>query len=206
MIKPLLLSTALLMIASGCQRPQEAPPAIASAPPTLTSAPVPLSQPPPGHPPPPPRDEIQRIYRLDFVLTPKDPKDASLGPTSFTLNLVENQGGEVMIGRNVPLQGPTTVPPTPGSKDPPAQHIAPRQDVGVKVSAHMRSLPGSDDVLLDVQLELSAVEGTTNGVATIRKITSRGSVVASMGKSALVTSVDDDKRHYELTITPTKIR
>jgi hypothetical protein len=194
-----------LLFLLGCQHPQEAPPPIASAPPTLTSSPVPPPETPHPPPPPPHHDEANHVYRLDFVLTPKDPKDASLSPTSFTLNVVENQGGDVMVGRNVPLQVANT-PPAPGSKEPPQQHLSPRQDVGIKVSAHLRPLEKTDDVLADVQLELSAVEGTTNGVSTLRKITSHGSVVATMGKSALVTSVDDDKRHYELTITPTKIR
>jgi hypothetical protein len=184
----LLAAASLAACAAGCQHPRCAPPPVSSAPPTLTSSPVPPSE-HPAHAAP--RDEP--VWRFDFVLTPKDPKDATLAPTAFTFNVVERRGGEVMIGHNVPLQ--TATPPPPG---PPA----PRQDVGLKVKTHVEPL-AADRLLLDVELELSAVEG--GNPASIRKVSAHGSAVAAPGKSALVVSLDDDKRHYELTVTPTKL-
>lgn len=148
------------------------------------------------------------VWRLDFVLTPKDPKDASLAPTSFTVNIQDHSSGEIMVGKNVPLQAGPPVPAAAAGSGPaaPMLHMSPRQDVGLKVKAHLQPFQnGGDDLLLDVELELSAVEGG-NPVATIRKITARGAAVVAGGKSALIVSLDEDKRHYELTVTPTKLR
>lgn len=200
----------LLAGAVGCQHPQQCPPAVSSTPPSLTSSPLPPpSAPPPmSHAHPPPGDR-QHVWRLDFVLTPKDAKDATLTPTTFTVNLPEHSSGEMMVGKNVPLQTNAPFPPTSGGNAPPfhAGGVA-RQDVGLKVKAHIQPFPGgADDFLLDVDLELSAVEGGSGApVATIRKITSHGSAVAVAGKSTLIVSLDEDKRHYELTVTPTKLR
>lgn len=199
----LLPLSLLLVTAVGCQRPQQCPPPTASySPPMLTSSPVPPGE----HPSPPnvsPRD-LEHVYRLDFVLTPKDPKDPTLTPTTFTVNIPSQQSGEVMVGRNVPLQ--VTPPPAPpGGAAPALPHGTPRQDVGLKVKAHVKSYPGSDDLLLDVDLELSAVE-TGSAASAIRKVVARGATVATPGKPALIVSLDDDRKHYELTVTSTKIR
>ncbi len=146
------------------------------------------------------------MWRLDFVLTPKDAKDATLTPTTFTVNLPEHNTGEVMVGKNIPLQT-SAPPPPPGANAPPphAGGIA-RQDVGLKVKAHIQPFAnGGDDFLIELDMELSAVE-TGTPLATIRKITAHGAGVAVPGKSTLLVSLDDDKRHYELTVTPTKLR
>lgn len=187
---------------AGCSHPQQCPAAVSATPPTLTSGPVPVPSPPP--PPPPHMDRTAHVWRLDFVLTPKDPKDATLAPTTFTVNILDHQSGEVMVGKNVPLQVTAPPPPIPGATSGP--HLSPRQDVGLKVKAHIQPFAnGGDDFLMDVDLELSAVEASTP-VATIRKVTARGAAVAVAGKSTLIVSLDDDKRHYELTVTPTKLR
>lgn len=145
------------------------------------------------------------VWRFDFVLTPKDPKDATLAPTTFTVNIPDHQSGEIMVGKNVPLQV-SSPPPPPGPGATSGPHFAPRQDVGLKVKAHIQPFPnGGDDFLMDVDLELSAVE-TGTPVATIRKLTARGAAVATAGKSSLIVSLDEDKRHYDLTVTPTKLR
>jgi hypothetical protein len=194
----------LLAAAAGCSHPQQCPAAVSATPPSLTSAPVPSHMPPP---PPPSHAAVERghVWRLDFVLTPKDPKDATLAPTTFTLNIPDYQSGEILVGKNVPLlvSGPP-VPVTGGGAAVP--HLAtPRQDVGLKVKAHIQPFPNAgDDFLMDVDLELSAVDGAP--VASIRKVTARGAAVAMAGKSSMIVSLDDDKRHYELTVTPTKLR
>lgn len=225
----LIASSLIVSLATvGCQQQQPAPHSAASATPTLTSSPVappehpgPPSHAPghpgsmgpgPGHHPPPspggPRwhggEENIHVYKFDFVLTPKDPKDATLTPTSFTINIPENNSGEVTIGRNVALQPGVTAPVAGGG--PAVSHASPRQDVGLKVKAHPRGLPNTEDMVLDVTLEMSSVEGQTNGAASIRKLTTQGSAVVALGKSALIMSVDDAQKHYELTVTATKLR
>ena len=100
-----------------------------------------------------------------------------------------------MIGKNVSLS--TAGPPGSG----PVMATA-RQDVGVKVAALFRAAPGSDDVVLEVSTEMSAFEPPT----TVRKVVARGNALATSGKSALVTTLDDDHKKYQLTVTPTKLR
>jgi len=140
---------------------------------------------------PPPRtashDRPPRpVYRLDFVLAARD----AAGPprnTAFTLNLEEGDQGEVLVGRNVPLVATTTM-------------VSPRQDVGLRVRAHY--WVHDDDLLLAVDSEMSALEAP----AEIRKIVARSDALAPVGKSTLVTSLDDDAKHYQLSVTPTRLR
>jgi len=173
----LLALPALLSI--GCQRPQAAPAAAAA--PMLTSAPI-------------AKPAIrEQVWRFDFVFTPKDPKDPTLAPTAFSVNIPDHDGAEVTIGRNVPL---STVPGATSS---------PRQDVGLKVKAHIQPFQTGTDLLMDVELELSTAE-TGTPVSTIRKMTTRGTAVVANAKSVQIVSLDDDKHHYELTVTPTKLR
>ena len=137
---------------------------------------------------------------------PKMPssKDATLSPTAFSINIIEKNSGEVTIGRNVALQAAPA--PGPGPAGAVMHAGSPRPDVGLKVKAHPRGLPNTEDMVLDVTLEMSNVEGNTNGAANIRKLTTQGSAVVALGKSALVMSVDDAQKHYELTVTTTKLR
>jgi hypothetical protein len=125
------------------------------------------------------------VYRFDFVLTSGDATPPAT--TSFTLNLAEFDKGEVMVGRNVPLT--TAAPGVPMA----------RQDVGLKIAAQFRMR--GDDVLLDVSTEMS-----TSEPPSIRKTTMRGAALAAPGRSVLVSSLDDDNRRFQLTVTPTKLR
>lgn len=143
------------------------------------------------HHPPPPMSS-GHVYKLEFALTSKE--GATNGPpTSFAITVEENRSGEVMIGKNVSL-GTTTAAPN-------APIVHARQDVGLKVKTHVRS-SGGDDLFLDVSLEMSAQEA--NGA--IRKIVVQGNALASPGKATQIVVLDDDKKHYELSVTPTKLR
>jgi hypothetical protein len=126
------------------------------------------------------------MYRFDFVLTGTDVN------ASFSLNLQEGRGGQVSMGKNVPLL------PTPTGNG----VSAPRQDMGLRVSAEF--VPSGDDVVLHVNLELSGSDSTQP--TAFRKITSTSDVLAPSGKSTLVTSLDEDKKHLQLSVTPSRIR
>jgi hypothetical protein len=136
----------------------------------------------------------RHVYRFDFALTANDGA-APPSTTSFTLVLQETEKGEVVVGKNVSLA--SAGPPGSG-----AVMAAARQDVGVKVAALFRAAPGSDDVVLEVSTEMSAFEPPTS----VRKMVARGNALATSGKSALVTTLDDDHKKYQLTVTPTKLR
>ncbi len=213
-MKRLALLAAPLLFACGNNQPEAPPPRYAAPPVAITSAPPPAPAPPPPppgpgpfppgggeargegmrgmhHPPPGPGPmhemrEQGHVYKLDFLLTSKEGATAQ-PPASFTLVLLEGNHGEVHVGKNVPLQ---TTGPGP----------SPRQDVGLKVKAQYRSV--GDDVLLEITTEMSAQEGG----GAIRKVSAQGNALASPGKPSLVVALDDDKKHYELTVTPTKLR
>jgi hypothetical protein len=180
--------------ASGCF-PPEPPPRAGGANPestTFTPSPPEASQ---GAPPPPQHASDvagPHVYRFDFALTSSDGNGAAPN-VSFTLNLQEGQKGEVVIGKNVPLSAPSVGPG-------PAAPAAPRQDVGLKVTAAFRTL--GDDVLLEVTTEMSAFEPPS----TVRKVVAKGNALASANRPSLVTSLDDDRKHYQLMVTPTKLR
>ena len=99
----------------------------------------------------------------------------------------------MVVGKNVALSAPAA----PGA---PSVGASPRQDVGTKVKAQFRTT--GDDVLLDVTVEMSTFDPPT----TVRKMVAKGSALASVGKPALVTSLDDANKRYQLTVTPTKLR
>ncbi len=134
------------------------------------------------------------MYRFDFVLTSSD---GSAAPTSttFTLNLEESQPGELVVGKNVVL-GPA--PPSPGGGA--ATGAVARHDVGLKLSARFRTV--GQDVLLSVDTEMSALDPPS----TVRKLVTRGNALASAGKSAVVATLQDEHKHYQLTVTPTRLR
>ncbi len=138
---------------------------------------------------PHPRSE-RHVYRLDFVLTTSEGTGAP-SSTSFTLNLQELEKGEVVVGKNVVIS-----PPSPG----PNPGAGPRQDVGTKVVATFQTL--GDDVILDVSVEMS----TFDPPSTVRKMVTKGNALASAGKPSLVTSLEDEHKRYQLTVTPTKLR
>jgi hypothetical protein len=136
------------------------------------------------------RGEEIRFYRLDFVLHATDsaatPKTTET--TSLSIALGEHDRGDVRVGKNVPLAVTTT-------------GASPRQDVGVRVAASIRNIIGSD-VMLDVSTEISALESA----GTIRKVSSEGRALAPSGKPTTVLALDEGTKHYELSVTPTKLR
>lgn len=167
---------------------QQSPPPIASA--TSTSAPLPAPPPPLARAKP---DEPRHVYRFDLVLTPRDATNPT-APSTFAITVEEGRSGEVMVGKNVALAAPVS-PSAPA----PA-HAAPRQDVGIKLVLFYRT--SGDDLLLDVRTEMSAHEPPS----TIRKVTTTGNALASAGKSTLIVALDEDKKHFDLSVTPTKLR
>jgi hypothetical protein len=210
-IVPSLLASALLFCADACAPAQSPPPSYASgegappatsapatpsttasAPSAATGAASPASTPPMIASPIPRPPPGTQIYRLDFVLASKE-GPATPANTAFTLILNEGHKGEVLVGKNVPL--------TPAPANPSGPLVgSPRQDVGLKVVAQFRVM--GDDLLLEVQTEMSTFEPPT----TIRKVVSQGDALAAVGKSSLVTSLDEDKKHYQLTVTATRLR
>jgi hypothetical protein len=178
-----LTSCAALVVLSslvdGCA-PQQACPPVASV--ATSSSPA--------------KPTDRHVYRFDFVLSSADGTSPA-SSTSFTLNLQEYDKGEVVVGKNVALS------PSPSPPGGPGQGFgSARQDVGVKVAASFRMAPTGDDVILDVVTEMSTFEPPT----TVRKMVMKGNAIASAGKSALVTTLDDDHKKLELRVTPTKLR
>jgi hypothetical protein len=211
---PRIVATALVALAvatTGCAQPQAAavaptgPGLDASGSPPLTAmesgpllhhgftrVPPPGSQGHEGHEPGRPHGD-PRVYRLDFILTTKEGPTVTPA-TSFTLHLVEGSHGEMVVGRNVTLSSGTGTAPTALGAAPSA-----RQDVGLKVKVHYRAV--GEDLLFEVTTELSALEPPS----TVRMVVATGNALATPGKAALVLALDDDKRHYELTVTPSKL-
>ena len=123
------------------------------------------------------------VYRLDFEL---DTTEAGkpVTKTLFSLTLPEERAGEAIIGDNIPLPtGATTA----------------RQNVGLHVNASF-SVRGAE-LLLDVETELT--ERSTS--SAYHRIATKGTALATPGKSAVVMSIDHDKVHTELTVTPTRL-
>lgn len=141
------------------------------------------------------RPEDRHVYRFDFTLTASEPTGAAPATTSFSVSLVEHERGEMIVGSNVPLVAAPVQPALVASPG----VAAPRQDVGIKVSAQYALL--GDDVLLDVNSEMSAFEAPA-----VRKAVARGAVLATPGKPAVVSVIGDDRRKYQLTVVATKVR
>ena len=183
---------ALSFAAVGCMPQQTAPPPVASvATPPAASAPALHS----GN-----GNAFDRhVYRLDFVLSTNDGSGAP-ATTSFTLHLGEFDKGEVHVGKNVALSPPP--PSTGGPPGGPSMGGSARQDVGVKIAASFRTVAVGDDIFLEIVTEMSSFDPPT----TIRKVVAKGNALAPAGKATLVTSLDDDHKHYQLTVTPTKVR
>jgi len=167
---------ALSSTALGCA-PQQACPAV-----TTAAAPRPAAH-------------ERMVYRFDFGLTATDGTGAGTAPTTstFTLNLQEGDKGEVHVGKNVALSSGTATTGGPSSG-------GPRQDVGLKVAAQFRAV--GDEPLLDVSLEMSAFEPPS----TIRKVVAKSDTLAFAGKPVLVTSLEEDHKRYQLTVTATRVR
>jgi hypothetical protein len=129
----------------------------------------------------------RHIYRLDFVLTSSDGAAAAT-TTAFTLNLLEAENGQVMVGKNIPLVATSSGPASSA-----------RQDVGLRIKTKCRTL--GDDVLLEVDTEMSASDPPA-----IRKVLMYGGGLASLGKSTVLSILDDDHKRYQLSVTPTRLR
>ena len=172
----IIVSLALSSAAMGCA-PHEACPAV-------TTAAAPHAQ-----------ANDRRVYRFDFGLSTSDGTGAAPTTSSFTLSMQEGDVGEVHVGKNVALSAPSVAGPTA-----PSTASGPRQDVGLKVGARFRAM--GDEPLLDVSLEMSSFDPPS----TIRKVVAKGDVLASAGKPVLVTSLEDDHKRYQLTVTATRVR
>ena len=122
------------------------------------------------------------VYRLDFELTTTDA--GKITKTMFSLTLPEERQGEAIIGDNIAV--------STGS-------AAERRNIGMQVKSSF-SLQGSN-LLLDVETELTE----RTGASTIHKIAMRDAALAAPGKKVIVMSIDRDKAHTELTVTPTRL-
>ena len=140
-------------------------------------------------------DDSTHVYKLEFVLTPKDAKDATLTPTSFTLNVADHSERRGHDRKEHPARPRAAAHGRQREVRPRMPGGTPRVDIGLKVKAHPQSFDTGSDVLVDVDLEMSTAESG----GAIKKVVSHGSVVATPGKSGLVVSLDDDKRHWDLT-------
>ena len=170
------VSLALSLAALGCA-PQQACPAVTTA---------------AG---PPVRAHERHVYRFDFGLSTSDVAGGATTASSFTLSMQEGDKGEVHVGKNVALATPSA----PGST-PPTSTSGARQDVGLKVGAQFRVV--GDEPLLDVSLEMSSFDPPS----TIRKVVAKSDVLAFAGKPVLVTSLEEDHKRYQLTVTATRVR
>ncbi len=132
------------------------------------------------------------LYRLDFVVSAGDAGKAGGG--AYTLNVDEDHGGgELRVGANMALSGPSGSNPT-------APMV--RQDVGLLLRYNITTL--GEDLLLHGTTELSAFEEP----GRISKLSANGDALVALGKPSLVASVDDPEHHhrYQVMVTATKLR
>jgi hypothetical protein len=127
------------------------------------------------------------VYRLEFQLTTAEPGKAPT-TTQFALNVVEHRAAELEIGDNVPLSG---------SGGPNGAAI--RQHVGTRVVANVEAR--GPDLLLDVDTELSALVGP----GIVHKLQTKDVALAPIGKKTVVASIDHDRAHTELVVTPNRL-
>lgn len=134
------------------------------------------------------RPDQTHVYRLDFTVVESDGGKAPTS-TSYTLNLEERHSGEIKVGSNVALSGPT-----PGATM--------RADVGLRLRASFTTV--GDDLLVDDDIEVSATQGSQ----TFRKMAATGNALIAPGKPALVASVEDPIGHkrYQVTVRATRLR
>jgi hypothetical protein len=143
----------------------------------------------------PSKPKSHHVYRLDYVVSVTEPGKAPTTST-HTMNVEEDHTSDVRAGANVPLVS--------GSS---GAQASPRQDVGLLIQCHLTR--AGDDLLLQNTTELSAVDERADpGPRAIRKIVAKGDAVASLGKPAVVASVQEPVSHaqYEVTVTATKLR
>jgi hypothetical protein len=128
--------------------------------------------------------EDRRLYRLDFVFA----ESGGSQPTTrnYTLNLEEENVGEIHLGSNIVLSSPSH----------------PRMDVGFLLRCHFT--PVADDLVLQSKIELSSMDENSS----IRKMSVNGDALVPGGKSTLVASIEDPGSHqrYQVTVTATRLR
>jgi hypothetical protein len=129
----------------------------------------------------------ERMFRLDFVVTSADG-----GASTFSLGVAERRRAEIMVGKNVPL---SAAPPSGSAPLPPA----PRQDVGLKISAEVA--PDGDDVVVHVNVESSSFDPPSS----IRKLVASADILAVPGKATPAIKLDDDHKHFEITVLTTPL-
>ncbi len=190
----LLVVSVLSAAAVGCAPQQACPPATTAT----QSSPATAV----GHGALPTVD--RHVYRFDFVLAASDGSTPPGAGTTFSLVLQEADKGEVVVGKNVSLAPSPASPPPPSPSGGPGPSFGSmaRQDVGTKVAASFRMTSSGDDVILDVATELSAFDPPSS----VRKMVMKGNAIATPGKPALVTTLDDDHKKLQLTVTATKLR
>jgi len=127
----------------------------------------------------------RHVFRLDFIVVANEPGKAAQS-SNYTLNLEENDHGEIHLGSNVQISPQV------------------RQDVGLKINASLYPMRQGDQVLLRDVVELSGVEDPQ----TIHKMTMVGDAVLHDGQQALVASLEDPLSHkrYQVSASATRLR
>jgi hypothetical protein len=128
--------------------------------------------------------EERHVYRVEFVVAANDPgKPAQT--SAYTLNLEEHDVGEVRMGTNIAISPQA------------------RQDVGLKIQAHVFSL--GDDLLMRDEIEMSGAE---DGSTAIHKVTTMGGALLKTGQQTLVASLEDplSHKHYQVSASATRLR
>ncbi len=140
----------------------------------------------PVHDAAPPARRAAQVYRMDYIISSKDPTAPAASSNAYTMVLEEDRSGEVMVGSNVPLSGSQA-----------------RTDVGLKLHGHFVRA-GEDDVMIETRIEMSSSEEA----AGIHKLTAVTDAFVAPGKPTVVASLDDPASHkrYQVSVTATKVR
>lgn len=127
----------------------------------------------------------RHVFRLDFIVVANEPGKAAQS-SNYTLNLEENDHGEIHLGSNVQISPQA------------------RQDVGLKINASLYPMRQGDQVLLRDVVELSQLDEPQ----TIHKMTMVGDAVLHDGQQALVASLEDPLSHkrYQVSASATRLR
>lgn len=132
------------------------------------------------------------IYRVDFAI--HESEDGKRINTRNYSQLVEEGGwGRIRAGASVPITTEKGVQYT---------------DVGINLDCELKERNGH--VRLDLRLEISSFGQEQEGKdrPLLRRIRSDVQTVIPVGKSTVVSSIDDtaSKRRYELEVTATKVK
>ena len=144
---------------------------------------APTASPPTTSPPATPAT----VYRLDFELTTTEPGKPP-STTQFALNVIEHRPAELAIGDNAPLRGSSTPTGSPMF-----------QRVGTRVNASYEARGA--DLLLDIETELSAFAGP----GVVHSVRTKDVALAAIGQKTVVASIDHDRVHTQLVVTPNRL-